>query len=442
MQEISRNQKAQNIRSVIRYINKFKNAVLVIYLDDEVINSPLFSSHIRDIAIIHQAGIKVILVPGSKKRIDQVLTDFNFSWNYKNNIRITAEKAMPLIKMAAFDISNIIMTSLAEHHISATIGNWVKARAIGVIDGTDFSTAGEIEKLNTSAINSILDDGFIPIFPCIGWSSVGKPYNISSVSLAEQIAISLNADKLFFVMMNAEINSKNFNIPQNIGLSDESEIPAMNLEELDTFLEQNSNSENKKILSILKIASNACKNGVSRTHIINGSLDGAMPCEIFSDLGSGTMIYSSNYGKIRFMNQQDIPAVLSVMQPFIEKEILLPRNYENLLKNLSDYIVYEIDGGIRACGALHDYGDGQAEILGIAVDSSFSNLGIGPKIINFLIQQAKSKNIKTIFILTTKTSDWFESLGFTSDTIDSIPLKRKKLWNPERNSKVFRLSLN
>ena len=442
MQEISRNQKAQNIRSVIRYINKFKNAVLVIYLDDEVINSPLFSSHIRDIAIIHQAGIKVILVPGSKKRIDQVLTDFNFSWNYKNNIRITAEKAMPLIKMAAFDISNIIMTSLAEHHISATIGNWVKARAIGVIDGTDFSTAGEIEKLNTSAINSILDDGFIPIFPCIGWSSVGKPYNISSVSLAEQIAVSLNADKLFFVMMNAEINSKNFNIPQNIGLSDESEIPAMNLEELNTFLEQNSNSENKKILSILKIASTACKNGVSRAHIINGSLDGAMPCEIFSDLGSGTMIYSSNYGKIRFMNQQDIPAVLSVMQPFIEKEILLPRNYENLLKNLSDYIVYEIDGGIRACGALHDYGDGQAEILGIAVDSSFSNLGIGPKIINFLIQQAKSKNIKTIFILTTKTSDWFESLGFTSDTIDSIPLKRKKLWNPERNSKVFRLSLD
>ncbi len=442
MQEISRNQKAQNIRSVIRYINKFKNAVLVIYLDDEVINSPLFSSHIRDIAIIHQAGIKVILVPGSKKRIDQVLTDFNLSWNYKNNIRITSENAMPLIKMAAFDISNIIMTSLAEHHISATIGNWVKARAIGVIDGTDFSTAGEIEKLNTNAINSILDDGFIPIFPCIGWSSVGKPYNISSVSLAEQIAVSLNADKLFFVMMNAEINSKNFNIPQNIGLSDESEIPAMNLEELNTFLEQNSNSENKKILSILKIASNACKNGVSRAHIINGSLDGAMPCEIFSDLGSGTMIYSSNYGKIRFMNQQDIPAVLSVMQPFIEKEILLPRNYENLLKNLSDYIVYEIDGGIRACGALHDYGDGQAEILGIAVDSSFSNLGIGPKIINFLIQQAKSKNIKTIFILTTKTSDWFESLGFTSDTIDSIPLKRKKLWNPERNSKVFRLSLD
>ena len=441
MQEISRNQKAQNIRSVIRYLQKFKNTLIVIYLDDEVINSPLFSSHIRDIALIHQAGLKVIIVPGSKKRIDQVLTDFNISWKYQNNIRITDEQAMPLIKMAAFDISNIIMTSLAENHITATIGNWVKARAIGVVNGTDFSTAGEIEKLNTNAINSVLENQFIPIFPCIGWSSTGKPYNISSISLAEQIAISLKAEKLFFVMMNAQINSSNFKIPKNIGLSDELEIPAMNLEELNLFFTENADSKNEKLLSLLKFASNACKNGVTRSHIINGSLDGAIPCEIFSDLGSGTMIYSNNYGKIRQMTQQDIPAVLSLMQPFVEKQILLPRTYENLLENVSDYIVYEIDGGIRACAALHNYNNKQAEILGVAVDISFSNLGIGPNLIKFLIQKTKSLKISTIFILTTKTSDWFESLGFKPDSLDSIPQERKALWTPERNSKVFRLNL-
>ncbi len=441
MQEISRNQKAQNIRSVIRYLQKFKNTLIVIYLDDEVINSPLFSSHIRDIALIHQAGLKVIIVPGSKKRIDQVLTDFNISWKYQNNIRITDEQAMPLIKMAAFDISNIIMTSLAENHITATIGNWVKARAIGVVNGTDFSTAGEIEKLNTNAINSVLENQFIPIFPCIGWSSTGKPYNISSISLAEQIAISLKAEKLFFVMMNAQINSSNFKIPKNIGLSDELEIPAMNLEELNLFFNENADSKNEKLLSLLKFASNACKNGVTRSHIINGSLDGAIPCEIFSDLGSGTMIYSNNYGKIRQMTQQDIPAVLSLMQPFVEKQILLPRTYENLLENVSDYIVYEIDGGIRACAALHNYNNKQAEILGVAVDISFSNLGIGPNLIKFLIQKTKSLKISTIFILTTKTSDWFESLGFKPDSLDSIPQERKALWTPERNSKVFRLNL-
>ncbi|MBQ5499664.1 MAG: amino-acid N-acetyltransferase, partial [Treponema sp.] len=428
MQELTRSKKAQNIRSVIRYIQKFKNAVTVIYLDDEIIDSPMFSSHMRDIALIHQAGLKVILVPASRTRIDQVLTASNVPWSYNNNIRITSESAIPLIKMATFDISNIVMTSLAAHQITATIGNWVRARAKGVLDGVDYGTAGEIDKIQTDAIKATLENGFIPIFPCIGWSSVGKPYNISSVTLAKQLAIELKADKLFFVMNNSGITKQNFSIPENVGLSDEGEVPALNLNELNHFLELNKNSEQTKIINLLKTAQEACTNGVSRVHIVNGTYDGALPCEIFSDLGSGTMIYSQNYGTLRPMLNQDIPAVLTVMRPFIEKKILLPRTDESLALNLQDYIVYEIDGGIRACSALHIYPDGQAEIAGVAVDESFSNLGIGPKMIDFLLDRARSNLLKSVFVLTTQTSDWFEKIGFKADSVDSLPPERKAKW--------------
>lgn len=440
MQELTRSKKAQNIRSVIRYIQKFKNAVTVIYLDDEIIDSPMFSSHMRDIALIHQAGLKVILVPASRTRIDQVLTASNVPWSYNNNIRITSESAIPLIKMAAFDISNIVMTSLAAHQITATIGNWVRARAKGVLDGVDYGTAGEIDKIQTDAIKATLENGFIPIFPCIGWSSVGKPYNISSVTLAKQLAIELKADKLFFVMNNSGITKQNFSIPENVGLSDEGEVPALNLNELNHFLELNQNSEQSKIINLLKTAQEACTNGVSRVHIVNGTYDGALPCEIFSDLGSGTMIYSQNYGTLRPMLNQDIPAVLTVMRPFIEKKILLPRTDESLALNLQDYIVYEIDGGIRACSALHIYPDGQAEIAGVAVDESFSNLGIGPKMIDFLLDRARSHLLKSVFVLTTQTSDWFEKIGFKADSVDSLPPERKAKWTPERGSKVLRIT--
>ena len=440
MQELTRSKKAQNIRSVIRYIQKFKNAVTVIYLDDEIIDSPMFSSHMRDIALIHQAGLKVILVPASRTRIDQVLTASNVPWSYNNNIRITSESAIPLIKMAAFDISNIVMTSLAAHQITATIGNWVRARAKGVLDGVDYGTAGEIDKIQTDAIKATLENGFIPIFPCIGWSSVGKPYNISSVTLAKQLAIELKADKLFFVMNNSGITKQNFSIPENVGLSDEGEVPALNLNELNHFLELNKNSEQTKIINLLKTAQEACTNGVSRVHIVNGTYDGALPCEIFSDLGSGTMIYSQNYGTLRPMLNQDIPAVLTVMRPFIEKKILLPRTDESLAINLQDYIVYEIDGGIRACSALHIYPDGQAEIAGVAVDESFSNLGIGPKMIDFLLDRARSHLLKSVFVLTTQTSDWFEKIGFKADSVDSLPPERKAKWTPERGSKVLRIT--
>ena len=343
--------------------------------------------------------------------------------------------------MAAFDVSNIVMTSLAANHITATIGNWVRARAKGVIDGIDFGTAGEIDKLQIDAINNILDNGFIPIFPCIGWSSVGKPYNISSVNLAKQIAVNLKADKLFFVMKNAEINKENFIITDDIGVSEDGDVPALNLSELYKFIAKNESKENEKIISLLRYAGEACQQGVSRAHILNGSIDGALPCEIFSGLGSGTMIYSQNYGGIRPMTHQDIPAVLSVMNPFIQQKILLPRTDSQLAEKLNDYIVYEIDGGVRACAALHIYDDFQAEIAGVAVDEAFSNLGIGPKLIQYLLEKAKTQKLNSVFILTTQTSDWFEQLGFAADSIESLPSSRRAIWTPERNSKVFRLKL-
>lgn len=444
MQENLRNIKANQIRDVIRYINKFQNAKIVIYIDDEVIDSPLFLSHMQDIALIHQAGLKVAIVPGSRKRIDQVLADSKISCHYHNGIRITEEDAMQQIKMAAFDISNIVMTSLAAHQITATIGNWVRARSKGVLDGVDYGTAGEIDKLSTQAILNTLESGFIPIFPCIGWNSSGKPYNISSVNLAKEIAINIKADKLFYVMKNAEISNKNFNIPQNIAFSEYNEIPAMDLQELDSFFKANEDgrekSENKsKILTLLHAAYDACKNGVTRAHILNGSLEGSLPCEIFSELGSGTMIFSRDYGTLRPMTEKDISAVLSVMNPFIQKKILLPRTTQKMQETFGDYIVYEIDGCIRGCAALHNYADGQAEIAAVAVDENFSSLGIGPKLVNSLIEKAKMQKKSGVFILTTQTSDWFEHLGFKPDSVASLPEERRAMWNPERNSKVFRL---
>ncbi len=204
---------AENVRDVIRYLQKFKNALLVIYLDDKTISSPLFSSHIRDIALLHQAGLKVILIPGARRRIDEILKNANIKWSYNETFRVTSAEAMPLIKMAAFDVSNTVMTSLAANNISAVIGNWVRARGRGVLNGFDYGTAGEIDKLETEAILKVLDDGFIPIFPCIGWNAAGHPYNISSMLLAKQVAMNLKADKLFFMMFNEEINAQKYIIP-------------------------------------------------------------------------------------------------------------------------------------------------------------------------------------------------------------------------------------
>lgn len=443
--------KADRIRDVIRYLRKFKNALIIIYLDENLLDSPLFLSHIKDICLIHEAGLQVILVPGASKRIDNILKNEKIEWSFHCNCRITSPEAMPLIKMAAFDVSNQIMTAFAGESKTAVIGNWVRARGKGVVDGFDYGITGEIDKLEVESIKTVLENGFIPIFPCIGWSVAGKPYNISSVELAEQIAIHLKADKLFYMIPDAEISSETFIIPEGTSIPTEGTVPSMDLKEVDAFLKANQNQTTErsvanpllhdKILSLLELAKKACLSDVTRVHIIDGSIDGTLPCEIFSDLGSGTMIYSSNYGKVRPMVRSDIAAVLRVMKPFVDSGLLLPRTKQSLLEQLDHYIVYEIDGGVRACASLIPYESGQMEIAGVAVHESCSHIGVGPKMIDYLIKRAKDSGAKEVFLLTTKTADWFERLGFVSSDISTIPEQRRKIWTPERGSKVLSLKL-
>lgn len=399
----------------------------------------MFSSHIQDIALLHKAGLKVVIIPGARKRIDEVLSLAKITWKYHDNIRITQNDAMPLIKMAAFDVSNEVMTRLAANNITAIIGNWVKSRAKGIIDGFDFGTAGEIEKLQKESIMTVLNDGFIPIFPCIGWNSVGHPYNISSLLLAKTVAVTLKADKLFFVTGISCVNSNQYEIPENIAISENGDVPAMNIEETEEFIK--TNKKDSPVIKLMQTALEACKNGVTRVHLLDGNRDGVLPCEIFSGLGSGTMIYTNGYGKIRQMNSSDVSSVFSLQRPFVQNGKLLPRTEDEISLQLNDYIVYEVDGGIKASAALHKYEDGQAEICAVAVEKSYEHMGIGLKLINSLIQKANENGIYDIFILTTQAIDWFEQLGFVLDTVNSLPLERQKKWNPKRNSKVFRLKI-
>ena len=142
------------------------------------------------------------------------------------------------------------------------------------------------------------------------------------------------------------------------------------------------------------------------------------------------------------MVQTDIPSVLALMRPFIASGKLLPRTEADIAASLNDFVVYEFDGGVRACAALHKYEDGQAEISAVAVDEAFGHMGIGPALVESLIQKAKEQGARSVFIMTTQATDWFEKIGFKEDSIESLPQARRAKWTPERGSKVYRLFSN
>jgi amino-acid N-acetyltransferase len=189
----------ETIREVFSYLRQFRGKTFVVKIDCAVLASPQFSAIVKDLAMLHEAGIRMAIAPSAKERIDEVLGTYKVPYQVVGGVRVSSEDAIPFIKMAAFDVSNRVMTMLSANGITAVIGNWVRARGIGVIDGVDFQSAGAVESVRVDAVRSVLEDGVVPIFPCIGWSSVGKPYNISSNELAVVVATTLGAEKLFFV---------------------------------------------------------------------------------------------------------------------------------------------------------------------------------------------------------------------------------------------------
>ncbi len=442
MDMLSFTDQVDTIRTAFSYINRFKGHTFVIKIVSSLFSHPLFPLLIKDIVLLHKMGIRIVLIPGARERINEILATYNINCTTVDNIRITPAEAMPFVKMAAFDVSNKLMTFLAENNTNAIIGNWVKARSIGVVKGIDFQSSGCVEKLKVEIVEKMLDEGLIPIFPNIGWSAAGKPYNISSNELSFTVSRDLHASKLFFITDFDGIKTLDLKIPEGVHISSDNHITQLTAPQARILLDRNKKKDTTKEYELLNLAFNACINGVDRVHIINGSIEGMLIKEIFSNRGLGTMIYNDPHENIRSANFSDISDIIRIMRPAITEEILVPRTPEELAEKINDYAIYEVDGTLHACGALHIYNDEQGEIAGIAVDKTYNNLGIGKKIINFLLDKALKRKLRQIFVLTTQTSDWFVQLGFKKAGVSALPQEKRKQYNTTRNSLIFTYTID
>ena len=104
-------------------------------------------------------------------------------------------------------------------------------------------------------------------------------------------------------------------------------------------------------------------------------------------------------------------------------------------------VVYSMDNMIHGCASLIPFSNATGEIAGIAVDNSFNHLGIGKKLIKYLLTKGAEQGLKRIFVLTTEATDWFLSHGFRSISINELPRERQKTYNNKRNSRILMIDL-
>ncbi len=434
------------IRDVFMYAHRFRGATFVFHIDYDVVSASFFPLTVRDLVLLHQVEIRVVLVPGARRRIDQILEKYNVACELVDGVRISSPEAMPFIKMAAFDVANRVMTQLSGHNTNAVIGNWVRARSLGVRDGVDYGDSGVVDRIDLGLLRRTLDEGLMPIFPCIGWSSAGRPYNISSVELARRLAVELDSEKLFFVEAEAPLTRDGMDadhadaIPAEV-VTPEGRVSRLDLEQAERLLAAGAIRAESSHKTLLRVALDACAKGVNRAHIVDGRIEGVILREIFSSLGSGTMIYTNEYENIRPMGVDDVAEVLRLMQPLVDKRVLLPRSEEDIAEAAGDYVVYETDGTVHGCAALHHRSAHAGEIAAVAVDERFAHLSIGRRLVAYLLDRARARGFKRVVALTTATSDWFESLGFRQGAVAELPEERRRSYDPGRNSRIYVLDV-
>jgi len=114
-----------------------------------------------------------------------------------------------------------------------------------------------------------------------------------------------------------------------------------------------------------------------------------------------------------------------LINDFAEKGKMLARPLSEIYENIRDYFVVRDGERVIACAALHVNWSDLAEIKSVAVAEDSQRQGIGDRLIEACLSEAKELGIPTVFCLTYKPA-FFERLGFTQ--IEKMELPHK-VWN-------------
>jgi len=423
------------IRQVFAYAQRFRGSTFVIRIGSRLMDAPSFSGLVSDLALMRKNGIRIVLVPAGGARIDELLERYGIQTRKVGGLRVSTDEAMPLIQMAAFDTATRLINQFARSGVEAVVGNWVRARAYGVRGGVDYGHTGLVDKVHVELLDRSLEEGYVPILPCIGWSAVGEPYNISSLELATRLATDLGARKLFFLTEGEPLSLMLLEPGREGVTARDGCVSRMTVKAAEGVAADAALKLSEVDRELLAHAVQACRGGVERVHLVDGDMDGCVLKEVFSTSGFGLMIHDDPFDNIRPMREEDIPEVLRIMEGWIEQGVLVRRTEDDLRRKLADFRVFESDGTVRGCGALHRYGPEKAEVAAIAVDERSSRGGIGRRIVTYLVEEARKLGLSGVFLLTTRTADWFQKLGFMPGNVEDLPPERH--YDAARNSRIY-----
>ncbi|MDA8087635.1 MAG: N-acetyltransferase [Nitrospiraceae bacterium] len=129
-------------------------------------------------------------------------------------------------------------------------------------------------------------------------------------------------------------------------------------------------------------------------------------------------------GKIRKALVRDVKEVHSLINEFAAEQEMLPRSLNELYEHMRDMFVYVEDGRLRGVCSLHVVWEDLAEVRSLAVGLEARGRGIGRRLVEKCLEEARELGVSRVFALT-YIPDFFRLFGF--EVVDKSELPHK-IW--------------
>lgn len=281
--------KAEILIEALPYIQKLHGKTVVIkYGGNAMINEDLKNSVMEDITLLKYIGMNPVVVHGGGPDINKMLDKLDIKSEFMNGLRVTDESTMEVAQMVLVGKTNKEIVSLLNQKGGRAIGlcgidgGLIECEQYKtIIDGEekDIGYVGKITHINSKVLELIARDEYIPVVAPVGVGIDGRSYNINADTVAGEIAIALNAEKL---MLLTDV--------EGVKMSKDSSdvLHALTAAEVHDLIDRKiiNGGMIPKVLGCLE----ALGRGVGRTHIIDGRIPHSILLEIFTNKGIGTMI--------------------------------------------------------------------------------------------------------------------------------------------------------
>jgi acetylglutamate kinase len=287
------------LREALPYIQRFKNNIFVVKLSGKVTeDQEQLNSLAEEITLLQQVGIHVAVIHGGGKQLTTIAERLGIAQRIVNGRRVTSTETLEVAKMVFAGQINLDIVSALRGcgcetvGLSGVDGNIIHARRreiqkvlnleTGEIEMIDFGHVGDIVEINVRLLRLLLDNAYVPVISSLGADEQGNIYNINADTIAAEIAVHLQAEKLILL---TDVD----------GILLDRDDPSSRLSRLTA--DEAERLVRDRVVStgmLPKVAAIASliRRGVRSAHIINGSKRNALLHEVFTDEGAGTMITS------------------------------------------------------------------------------------------------------------------------------------------------------